>query len=329
MAEKHVEYYLENAANNSVGEVMYRIFTFVSSSGQNAVRFAHNSTATSVSGNLGYGGSPTGFADFPSGSFIVVESTAAMPSGYRWQVLFERSSVSTITAQLSTIGGWEGGNTKNFISNSTNNPPGITPPVTDRVQWLTTGPAVRTNYQFSSSDLDTYGPNATSVAYFRINQYLPSAAEGSQFVQSVLVGGYIPFNPLKNTNPCCLIARIPNTNAGSSFTFAFANANSNSASRVSPDFDFHNKDLSYAYGGVASVTAFGSEFGIHNATKENLGGMANTPVFVVSYSAQATPGYFGKYCTVAGNVNRADGTVDVNREYQVVNGYMFRWKPTA
>lgn len=329
MAEKHVEYFIENSSPGSAGELMLDIFSFVSSSGQNAVRFAYDSTAASVSGSLGYGGNPTDPSNFPSGSFIVIEPVQAMPSGYRWQALFERYTSTTISVQLSTVGGWEGGSTKNFISNSTNNPPGIVPPVTDKVQWMPSAIAAKTALLISSCDLDTYGPNATPSTYFRVLLQVPSAAEASQYTLCVVVGGYIPFNHSMNTNPCCLISRIPKANAGSSVTFGFANPNANSTTKIAPDWDFRTKDLTSAYGAVAGISAFGTNFGEILWSKDPAGSMVNTPAFIVSYPGQAVTGYLGKHNMVVGYGARADGNCDANRKYLTVNDFMFRWNPSA
>ena len=194
MGEKHVKYTMTGSWTN---EVMHRMFDFVSASGpasgQNAVRFAYGSTATSVSSTLGYGGSPVS-VNFASGSFIVIEPSATMPSGYRWQLKLENISATQLGATLSTVGGWEGSSTKNFIAASTNNPPGITPPVTDRIAWSITAPTAGYLYLISSADLDTYGASATPATYFRIMEWQSGGAEASQFFTALHVGGYIPTN---------------------------------------------------------------------------------------------------------------------------------------
>lgn len=329
MSEKHVKYPLASAtADNNTGEIMYRIFTFISSSGQAAVRFAYNSTATSVSSSVGYGGTPTSFSDFPSGSFIVVEPVTAMPSGYRWQVKIERSATNTIRQQMSTVGGWEGNSTKNFISNSTNNPPNITPPTTDFVNFIATSPASGSYLLVSTADSDTYGSNNTPATYFRYLTWAAGAVEGSQFAAGVSFGSYIPYNTSSNTNPVYLLAGNPNINTASTNQWS-VNATSNN--RVPPNFRFDDTSLTTnnAAGGITTVSLVGNNPGESGNAKGLNNVWVNFPVVVCQFTKYAAPGYLGTYNLMGGHSGRTDGTPDSKGEYMVVNNLMIRWKPSA
>ena len=325
MGEKHVKYI---AAGTTTNEVMKDIFDFVSSSGQNAVRFAYASTTAAVSSTLGYGGSPV-LTNFASGSFMVIEPVATMPSGYRWQVKIENISTTQIGATMSTVGGWEGSTTKSFIAASTNNPPGITPPVTDRIVWQNTAPVAGNMYMISSCDLDTYGASAISNTYFRVLEWVPSAVEGSQFVQGLHVGGYIPTNQASNTNPVALIARSP-TIAASNQTWGSVNiSNTVTLNRVSSDYNFATTNLATTTAALQSVTSNTSLQGASTWARDINGQWVNYPIFLFSSIAGATMGYYGKYSMLAGYSGRQDGQQDAAQEYMVVNDLMIRWKPSA
>jgi len=325
MSEKHVKYTMAGTTTN---EVMNNIFSFVSSSGQNAIRFAYSGTATSVSSTLGYGGSPS-VTNFASGSFIVIEPVTAMPSGYRWQVKIENISTSQIGATLSSVGGWEGNSTKNFISSSVNNPPGITPPVTDRVVWLNATPSAGFIYLISSADLDTYGASAIPSSYFRIVEWQASAAEGSQFVQALHVGGYIPTNQVSNTNPVAMLARNPGMTVSTSYWGNTSTVNTTTLNRVPPDYNFSTTNLSNSTACISTVAGNAAVPGALTWAKDLNGNWVNFPVFIFSTTAAATMGYYGKYAMFGGYSGRQDGQSDAANEYLVVNDLVIRWKPSA
>lgn len=333
MGEKHVGYMITQTAGTAerMSEVMYSIFQFVSSSGQDAIRFAHGSTSESVSSSIGFGGSPT-VTSFASGSFIVLEPANALPSGYRWQAKFEVAGGSSLNVILSTAGGWDAA-TKSFIANSALNPPGIVPPVTDAVPWLTANPGTSTQILISSSDLDTYASGAQTVKapYIRLTDWVPSNAEGSQFTSAMYIGGYIPANPTKNTNPVVIISKTPSIGWPTAYQWGvgFATpASTNSYSKVAPDYDFGVKDLSNCYATVGAFTAGNqnSSAGSTPYAKDIDGAWPPLPIFVYSHTGGTCLGYFGKYSQVSGWTNRSDGDTDPYKEYIVVGNMLFRWK---
>lgn len=333
MGEKHVGYILSNATDR-ISETMYNVWQFVSSSGQDVLRFAHNSTAASVSSSIGFGGTPV-VTSFNSGSFIVIEPINALPSGYRWQAKIERASSTAINAILSTAGGWDA-TSKNFISNSALNPPGITPPVTDSTPWFTATPALSTQILISTSDLDTYisGTTSVKVPYFRATDWIPSNAEGTQFASALYVGGYIPINSTQNTNPVVMLSKTPNNNWATNFYWgvAFATPGSaNSYNKVAPDYDFGVKDLSQCYAtlGAPTMGNVNTQAALSPHAKDIDGAWPPLPVYVFSHSNNAMLGYFGKYNMLSVYLGVADGETDPAREYIFCFNFMFRWKPTA
>lgn len=328
MSEKHKTYPIVNSsAATRTGEIMYSIFQFISSSGQNAIRFAYGSTGAAVSSSIGYGGSPTA-ANFVSGSFIVLEPAAALPSGYRWQTKIEYGPVNAVSSTLSTVGGWEGGATKNFIAASTNNPPGITPPVTDAIPWVTAAPTQGDLLLISSCDLDTYG-TGTSVPYFRVMQ--KTGYSGATFAAgSMYVGGYIPLEK-QNTNPVCLLARLPSPLYNNGYYWGTSTNSTTNLTRVAPDYTFTATSLTASYAGLGSVTFYGNltSVGSSPMAKDLDGGWVNLPVYVGHVNNAITLGYFGKYNMLSGYNGRAIGTCDSSEEYMNVYGFYMRWKPSA
>lgn len=311
MGEKHQKYVMTTSGYD---EAMYALYTFVSSSGQNAVRFVNNSTAQAVSSSLGKGGLPV-TANFVSGSFIVVEPVNAMPSGYRWQARISRSTTDQ-RYNLSTIGGWDI-NSGSFLAVS-----GVTPPVTGEVVWNSNADALAINNQwlFSSSDLDTYGASSTPATYFRAVRWIPTNVEGSQFgVSSFHIGGYIPTNVSANTNPVVALGGKPFIFNGAS-NWGYSTADGNNRNRCNPDYNYSTTVLASSY-------AYTPDLGLSTYAKDVNGQWVNTPAFVNSVTAAAAMGYFGKYAFLIGNSGRADGQQDAAQEYMVVNDVMIRWKP--
>ena len=329
MAEKHVKYAL--GTTTRIADMMWCIYQFVLTSGQTAVRFADNNVLHAVYNGTAYA-TPTSSTDFPTGSFIVLESSATMPSGHRWQVKFSRTTA--VYSTLSTVGGWDY-LTNAFTSSGGSTPPGITPPVTDTLIWSATGTGTTAQLLISSSDLDTYGASAISYSYISVHEWFSTTSEGVQFLNSSYVGGYVPTNMTNNTNPVCILARVPSLeNIGGAPNFG-ANSVSLSECRIAPDYNFAtttlNQVASYAF--ITSVSADnGGVPGSSNYAKDLLGGggqWVNFPVYVVSGPGAAVLGYFGKYTMFGGYSGRVDATPDTANEYVVINDLVFRWKPSA
>lgn len=313
MGEKHQKYVMTTSGYD---EAMYALYTFVSSSGQNAVRFVNGSTAQAVSSSAGKGGLPA-LANFVSGSFIVVEPVAAMPSGYRWQVKISRST-SDQRYNLSTIGGYD------ITTNTFQAVGGVTPPVTGEVIWNSNADALAINNQwlFSSCDLDTYGASSISNAYLRAVRWIPTNAEGSQFgISSFHIGSYIPTNASANSNPVVALGGKPQ-GANLASSWGYATGDGNNRNRCSPDYNYSTLNL-------ASTYAYTPDLGLSTYAKDVNGQWVNTPAFINSITAAASMGYFGKYSFLLGNSGRADGQQDAAQEYMVVNDVMIRWKPSA
>lgn len=330
MGEKHVKYGLTRSGGDLRGELMLNIFNFVSSSGQNSVRFAYGSTAAAVSTSLGYGGAPSAYSDFGDRSFIVIEPVVTMSSGYRWQAFIERNDTSgSCLFRLSTIGGWEGGATKNFVSNSTNSPPGRTPPVTDAVPLIDTL-ASGNLMLISTSDLDKYGTASNPATYFRVMKWAHTAAEGAQFLYGSSFGSYIPFNTDSNTNPVYALAGFPDPITTPSYGWG-SNSTLGSYNRVPPEFGFTKTTLN-TYNSQAAITTVGftsTNPGSSSWAKGINNAWVNYPVVISNVIKYATPGYFGPYNMLGGLGTRTDGTADSANEYMVVNSLMIRWKPSA
>lgn len=329
MGEKHKLYSIvQSSGNNRSGEVMASIFSFISSSGQDAIRFAHNSTAESVSSSLGFGGSPT-FTNFVSGSFIVVEPTVAMPSGYRWQSKIEIGPGTVLSSTLSTVGGWDAA-TKIFKSASTLNPPNITPPVTNAIPWMTAQPTQGDQIMISSCDLDTYtsGSSTVKAPYFRLIVKQGYSAAFSPY--SFYVGSYIPLE-IQNTNPVCFLARIPYISYNNAAYWGSSAVNTSNLTRVAPDYTFATTDLSASYAGLSSVTFIGNLTNPGNSpfARDLDGGWVNFPIYVLNLGASVTLGYFGKYNMLCGYINRGYLFSDPAQEYAMVYDSLMRWKPSA
>lgn len=323
MAEKH-----QKTTITSIADVMYAIFTMVQTSGQTAVRWADydnapNGSRAIYSGTAFIAASSVTAATFSnSASYMVIESSVAMPSGRRWQVKISRSGTTTnLYVNMAPRGSWNyltpgfdytnypytGWNGTSVVETTLDALGGATPNGTGRVL-------------VSTSDLDTYGSN-TTYAYLRVLIWDNS---GGSIVKGFYVGGYIPFDQTNNTNPVVLLTRWPYfNNSASAASWGYGIGNASNYNRISPDYTGATRNLNAAgYAYVACITTT-------IVNRDPNGNWVNFPLYVRCIDDAAFFGYFGRYTMFAGDTSRSLATADSNGEYLTVNDLIMRWKPTA
>lgn len=312
MAEKH-----QKTTITSVGDIMYAIFTMIQTSGQTAVQWADTATATLVGNHAIWNGSAfiaaasvTSTTFNTTSSYMVIESTAAMPSGRRWQAKLSRGAANAnLYVNFAPRGSW------NYLT------PGFDTtsyPSTGDIDCLSNNSTTAGRVLVSTSDLDTYG-TSTTYSYLRFMIW-----DGTSIVKSLYVGGYIPFDQTNNTNPAVVLTRSPFWNTastgtwGSTVTGSGANFN-----RISPDYTGATKSLSAA--GFAHIKAIDTSI----VNRDPNANWVNFPVYIRCVDDASFFGYFGKYTMFAGDTSRSLATADSNNEYLAVNDLVMRWKPSA
>ena len=311
MAEKH-----QKTTITSVGDIMYAIYTMVTTSGQTAVQWADTAGASNgsraiYSGSAFIAASAVTSTTFNStSSYMVIESTAAMPSSRRWQAKISRGAANAnLYVNFAPRGSWNyatpGFDTTNY-------------PYTGDIDCLSNNTTAAGRVLVSTSDLDTYG-SGTTYSYLRFMLW-----DGTAIVKSMYVGGYIPFDQTNNTNPAVVFTRSPFWNTasngtwGSTSTGAVANFN-----RISPDYTGATKSLAAA--GYAHIKAIDTTI----VNRDPNANWVNFPVYIRCVDDASFFGYFGKYTMFAGDTSRSLCTADSNNEYLVVNDLVMRWKPSA
>lgn len=325
MAEKHIAV----ASMNSVEAVFYEIYNFINTYANNncGVRWADNDVTHAVSCDGATYSVPANAAGVGDGSFMVIESESVMPSGRRWQV---RITVDTagddIDYQFAPRGGWDYINLDYGATVGTWNGAGY--PFSGWAQCnLGASPSNNTLYM-SISNLETYGSENIKCEYFRFLLRNAALAEGSQFREGIYVGGYIPFDPVGDTNPVVALSRIPAI-ATAVYSWGYVTLGTSNLNRIAPDIDGSTINLNTSYAMVAGASFNGFAAG-QEATKNTRSGQwVNTPLWIIDLSNYAMVGYTGKYSQLLGNKNRDDAAADASLEYLVVNDLMMRWKPSA
>lgn len=308
MAEKH-----QKTTITSVGDAMYAIFQMVTTSGQTAIRWADNTDTHAIySGSAFIAASSVTSTTFNNtASYMVIESSAAMPSGRRWQAKISRGGANTnLYVNFAPRGSWNyltpGFDTANY------------PYTGDIDAWAASTTSGRV--LISTSDLDTYG-SGTTYSYLRLVVW---DSAGTAMVKSFYVGGYIPFDQTNNLNPAVLLARNPVIAAGATNTsWGFSTSGANCINRIPPDYTGAAKNLTAQ--GYAHCATLDTSY----AHRDMSGNWANLPVYVRCIDDSGYAGYFGKYTMFAGDQGRTLATADSAGEYLTCNDLVLRWKPTA
>ena len=297
-------------ASMTARDFLYEIFSFVynGGSGRPGVRFADNDVTHSVYSGTAYAlsGSAVSSSSFfaTSGGFVTLESKTAMPSGNRWQISIKATSTSVVAYDYAPKGGWV------YTSNAFPS----TVPKTGNISIFESFPRASSKLLFSSSDMDTYSNANIPVEYFRV---LLRATSTVSYYTGLRVGGYIPFDQINDTNPCCVLSGQPSiTNA----TTNWGDLGSTSWSRIQEDVGGNILDISKTWCTTAQIASFTSF-----VTRANF--WVNFPVYVYQFSSNALVGHFGKFDMMHGQTSRTNGAVDSTSSYIVVNSYMMRYKP--
>lgn len=311
MAEKHQKTTVAN-----VNDVMYAIFTMVQTSGQTAVRWADYAGASDGSRAI-YSGSAfiaassvTASTFANTSSYMVIESSAAMPSGRRWQVKISRGAANAnLYCNFAPRGSWNyatpGFDTANY-------------PTSGNVDAFKNVTIATSRVLVSTSDLDSYG-SSTPYAYLRV---LLWESSGTVIGKGFYAGGYIPFDQTNNTNPAILLSRNPSLQAGSD-SWSYATTGSSNANRISPEYTGATHDLSAA--GYAHIKAIDTAI----VNRDPNANWVSFPVYCRCIDDSSFFGYFGKYSMFAGDTSRSLATADSANEYLAVNDLVMRWKPSA
>ena len=306
-AEKH-----QKTTVNNVNDVMYAIFTMVQTAGQSAVQWADTAGASAVGNrgifdgtNLIAASAVTSSTFANTSSYMVIESSAAMPSGRRWQVKISRGAANAnLYTNFAPRGSW---NYSTKVFDTANYP------TTGNIDSF--GGAIgNSRVLVSTSDLDAYG-SSTPYAYLRVMLW-----ESTVVNKGFYAGGYIPFDQTNNTNPAILLARTPSL-GGAGVTWSYSTANGNCVSRISPEYTGATHDLSVA--GYAHLTSLDTTY-THRDPNAN---WVNLPVYCRCIDDSSFFGYFGKYTMFAGDTSRSLCTGDSANEYLAVNDLTMRWKP--
>ena len=297
-------------ASLAARDFLYEIFVFVynGGSGRPGVRFADNDITHAVYSGSAYAANAASVSSSlffaTSGGFVVLESKTAMPSGNRWQVMIKATSTSIVAYEFGPRGGWA------YASNAFPS----TVSKTGNISIFESFPRASSRILFSSSDMDTYSNSSTPVEYFRL---LLRATASVSYYTGFRVGGYIPFDQINDTNPCCVLSGPPTlTNSSTNW----GDLGSSSWSRIPGDNTGTNLDLSKSWCTTAQITSFTSFVTRASA-------WVNFPVYVYQFEGSYIVGHFGKYDIMQGQTSRTNGAADSTSSYIVVNNYIMRYKP--
>jgi hypothetical protein len=313
MAEKHQK----TTISTGVVDIMYAIYTMVQTSGQTAIRWADTAGAADGSRAI-YSGSAfiaassvTSSTFANTASYMVIESSVAMPSGRRWQAKISRGAAnSNLYVNFAPRGSWNyatpGFDTANY-------------PYTGDLDAL--GAATTSGRVLvSTSDLDTYG-SGTTYSYLRVVIW---DSAGSAMLKSLYVGGYIPFDQTNNTNPAVALIRSPNIGAGTTtVSWGYSTSGASNLNRIPPDYTGTAKNLTAQ--GYAYLATLDTSY----AHRDMSGNWCNMPVYIRCIDDAGFAGYFGKYSMFAGDTGRTLATADSAAEYLTCNDLVLRWKPSA
>lgn len=309
MAEKH-----QKTTITSVNDILYAIFTMVTTSGQTAVRWADNTDTHAIYSGTAFiaAGSVTSSTFSNTSSYMVIESAATMPSGRRWQAKISRGAAnSNVYVNFAPRGSWNyvtpGFDTANY-------------PTTGNLDALGNTSTTSGRVLVSTSDLDTYGAG-TTYSYLRV---LIWDGAGATIAKGFYVGGYIPNDQTGNTNPAVALVRNPFIGTGgTTFAWGYNLTGSNCPNRMPPDFTGTAHDLSAQ--GYCHIAALDTSY-THRDMSAN---WVCLPVYLRCIDDTGFAGQFGKYTMFAGDVNRTLATADSAAEYLSVNDLVMRWKPSA
>ncbi len=241
---------------------------------------------------------------------MVIESTATMPSGRRWQAKISRGAAnSNLYVNFAPRGSWNYATPAFDTANY---------PTTGNIDALNNVSTTTGRVLVSTSDLDTYG-SGTTYSYLRVIVWDNS---GASMQKAFYVGGYIPFDQTSNTNPA--VAFVKNPTIGASTTtnsWGYSTTGASCPNRISPDYDGHNHDLSAQ--GYAHLTTLDTSY-THRDMSAN---WTNLPVYIRCIDDTGFAGYWGKYTAFAGDTGRSLAVADSAAEYLTCNDLVIRWKP--
>jgi hypothetical protein len=213
MASKFAKYSM-----TSCEEALYRLYTFVQSSGQTALRLV-NDTGSAValySNGTGFVSSWSSSLSCPDGSYMVVEPVTAI-GGVRWQAKITNAAFDTLNALFAPRGGWTNA-AQNFGASA----------VTSDTRWNdAAAPGAGSQVYCGTGTFAIDGSNTGTYVWFNIRD---SGSAGAD--QFLYVGGYYPWSVSYDTNPACFLTRVP-TVSGSAFDLGRNGADTNNLNRTS------------------------------------------------------------------------------------------------
>lgn len=315
MGEKHVLY---QPGSGATTDVMQSIYAFVNTYGSSCGLRIASDGGTYATFNGSALGTPDGTAGWWStgaNAYIVIEPTATMPGGGRWQVKILRASTTVLNAVWAPTGGW----LTTATTFGTN-------PVSAVTQWNDgSAPGASCTHYISGSNLETYaaGNSTYGYTYLRILGRRSGGTEDNQFVYGLYVGGYVPNEPTVDLQPSVMLARQPSL-AGGALSWSYAVNNSNNVNRAPVDdthvvTDYTNNGACFAVAQLPGIYA-----------KSRSGKWTGKMIYLYNLANSYELGSFGSTYTMAGGyLGRSDAAVDSGNEYIIANDMVMRWRPAA
>ncbi len=280
-----------------LGSIMFRLWEFVTASA--VINFATDTAVPAVFDGTSYG-TPTNQTFFENdGARITV---GPVDPTVDWQAKIELDLPALdLLIEYAPAGGWT--NAGLF---------GASPTSGDH-QWNDgAAPSIDTSLYVSAADGDGY-------PYFRVIMH-----DGTLVSEAFYVGGYIPIEPIPNTQPHCLLARNPVMGAGGSAnSWGYLTPGTSNHSRVPVQYPPITTDLT-DNGYAAVVTTLKITDG--SFEQGYAGTFVQVPVFLVALSSHCL-GYFGPFTMYGISTNKANGATDDSGEYIVFNDFAMRWNP--
>jgi hypothetical protein len=305
MASKFVRY-----GTASCEESLFRMYTFIASSGQTALQFVNNtgSAIALYKQGTGFVTSWSSSSDCPDGSYFVIEPVTVLGSA-RWQAKFTNASADTLKCLFSVKGGWTNA-AQNFGAN----------PVTPDNGWNDgAAPGVGSQVYCATGTFAIDGSNTGTYAWFNLRD--TSAASADQFVY---VGNHVPLDIAVDTRPTCLVQGIPLvTNA--SFTIGRDTSDSTNVCRTPVEVAQTTSLVSAGYARVGYSDSPGTP-GSTCIWRDRGGKYLPAPAFLFLRNT-ALVGHFGEHLRICdGSLNDYD--TDTGNDYIVIGHLWLHWDET-
>lgn len=290
----------------TTADVMWGIYQFAAVGGaQTAVTIATDADfadAPAVSGDGANYGTPSDATFFGNNSYIVLN----VGSG-QYKIIRVSTTVLQVQAAMDRNGtGWKN---KNFdVANQA---------LTVATAWNdASAPAGCTLYCCSDDTFTDGGSVARPAAIFAIRD--PLGAEGSQFLEGIYVGDYVPLDYTNDDKPACMLARKMGQNTTTQ-AWGYNTNGANLLSRSAAEFNHSTKDLtangyvSIWYPNISARIVSNSGDGTQ---------WADDPVLIHRGATSQRLGILNPNIVTGGADARTDGNKDGTGNWMVMGEFM-------